>query len=56
MAESTPVATKPETETEAVQPPSRRRGIVIIVVAVIVVAAIVFWWRSTYSEDTDDAR
>ncbi len=56
MADSTPVASPPETETEAVRPPSRRRGIVIVVVAIIVVAAIVLWWRSTYSEDTDDAQ
>ena len=56
MAESTPVATQTETETEVVQPPSRRRGIVIVVVAVLVVAAAILWWRSTYTEDTDDAQ
>ena len=56
MAESSPVAAKPETETEVVQPPSRRRGIIIVVVAVLVVAALILWWRSTYSEDTDDAQ
>jgi membrane fusion protein, multidrug efflux system len=56
VAESTPVATKPATETEIARPQSRRRGIVIVVVAVLVVAAAIFWWRSTYSEDTDDAQ
>lgn len=56
MAESTPVATKPETETEVVQPSSRRRGIVIVVVAVLVVAGAILWWRSTFTEDTDDAQ
>jgi membrane fusion protein (multidrug efflux system) len=56
VAESTPVATKPQAETEVVQPKSRRRGIVIVVIAVIVVAAAILWWRSTYSEDTDDAQ
>jgi membrane fusion protein, multidrug efflux system len=53
---STPVAARPETETEPVQPRSRRRGVAIVVIAVIVVAALIFWWRSTYSEDTDDAQ
>jgi membrane fusion protein, multidrug efflux system len=56
VADSTPVATKPEAETEIAQPPSRRRGIVIVVIAVLVVAAAILWWRSTYFEDTDDAQ
>jgi membrane fusion protein, multidrug efflux system len=56
VADTAPVATPAQAETEVVQPPSRRRGIVIVVVAVLVVAGAILWWRSTYTEDTDDAQ
>jgi membrane fusion protein (multidrug efflux system) len=56
VAETTPVATQPETETEVAPPRSRRRGLVIVVVVIIALAAAALWWRSTYTEDTDDAQ
>ena len=56
MAETTPAAAQPVTETEVLHPRSRRRGVVVVVVAILVVAAIAFWWHSTFSEDTDDAQ
>ena len=56
MAETTPVAAQPETETEVAQPRSRRRGLAIVVVVIIALAAAALWWRSTFTEDTDDAQ
>jgi len=56
VAETTPVAAQPETETEVAQPRSRRRGLAIVVVVIIALAAAALWWRSTFTEDTDDAQ
>ena len=58
MADSnpTPVPTDPDLDSESLRPKSKRRGLIVVVVVLLALVAVGLWWRSTFTEDTDDAK